>query len=414
MRFAWVGPLFLRLISLTSFVSATGGEGAVALGFRLTLPATPDTNSLSQPSLLSLDPNFFVQFGTQELRVPIMPLHLLGKKSWNVYNHDNIEKVKRDEAAARAREEAEEQRMQEIDAERRMQILRGEEPTPILEIEDKPEEHGRERRSGHERKRRKYGENETDYEMRVASDHTRPNEDRQLVLRNPTKDAPLIDHSGHIDLFPQEQPNKGTEKNAEAEKEKAKKQKEYEDQYTMRFSNAAGFKQSLKNPWYSKTTRALAASDDEPVSKDVWGNEDPRRKERQAARIVSSDPLAAMRQGAAQVRQVEKERKRWREQKERELRELKVDEEARKKRKRKYSDADEGEDDLEDFELDDPERSSSHQRRSHGEREDRHRHKSSRRSRKDETHSHSHRHRDRDDDGSRHRHRHRHRHRDRE
>lgn len=54
-----------------------------------------------------------------------MPLHLLGKKSWNVYNTDNIERVRRDEAAARAREEADEQRMQEEDAERRLKILRG-------------------------------------------------------------------------------------------------------------------------------------------------------------------------------------------------------------------------------------------------------------------------------------------------
>ena len=33
-----------------------------------------------------------------------MVLHLLGKKSWNVYNTDNVERVRKDEAEARARE----------------------------------------------------------------------------------------------------------------------------------------------------------------------------------------------------------------------------------------------------------------------------------------------------------------------
>jgi len=47
------------------------------------------------------------------------------------FNQDNIDKVRRDEAAAREKEEAEEQLMQERDAERRMQILRGEVPSPL-------------------------------------------------------------------------------------------------------------------------------------------------------------------------------------------------------------------------------------------------------------------------------------------
>ncbi|RAL59936.1 hypothetical protein DID88_000562 [Monilinia fructigena] len=161
-----------------------------------------------------------------------MPLHLLGKKSWNVYNKDNIEKVRRDEAIAKAKEEAEEQQMQK----------------------DKPhdDEGTRERRShgsGEERKRRprkRNGENDTDFEMRIAAQDSQSSiQDRQIVLRKST-DAPLVDHAGNIDLFPQERPQKPrVEKNVEVEKEKEKKKKEYEDQYTMRFSNAGGFKQGL-------------------------------------------------------------------------------------------------------------------------------------------------------------------------
>jgi hypothetical protein len=327
----------------------------------------------------------------------------LGKKSWNVYNQDNIERVKRDEAAAKALEEAEEQRMQEADAERRMQILRGEIPAP-LKIEDKPDDGSREGRPlgresqgpGRERKRRKKtGEDDTDFEMRIAHEQSASSStEKQIVLRKPV-DAPLLDHSGHIDLFPQERDTKPAQKNAEAEKETAKRRKSYEDQYTMRFSNAAGFRQGLDNPWYSKATAKDQVDEDIP-SKDAWGNEDPRRKEREAARIVSSDPLAMMRQGAAQARQVEKERKRWREEKEKELRELMEAEERKKPRKRRHEEDDDDED-LGNFRLDAPESHSSRRHDDHDrERSHKRRHRESRRP--------SHR-----EESSRHRHRHRHR-----
>ncbi|TAQ90111.1 hypothetical protein B7494_g1575 [Chlorociboria aeruginascens] len=382
----WFVPIVLHMLSLTRLTSAGGDAAHASVGFVLSLSPSPDTQS-SQPRL---DLDFFVQCANHQLTVPIMPLHLLGKKSWNVYNQDNIAKVKRDEAVARAKEEAEEQRMQEIDAERRLQILRGETPTPLPETENK-DEGARESRSyggGRERKRRKKaGENDTDFEMRLAHEQTESsNADKQIVLRK-SIDAPLVDRSGHIDLFPQEHKRK-PEKNAEAEKEAAKKKKEYEDQYTMRFSNAAGFKQGLESPWYSKPTTKREVEEEVP-NKDVWGNEDPRRKERQAARLVSSDPLAIMRQGAAKVRQVEKERKRWRDEKEKEMRDLIESEENRKKHKRKYDD----EDDLQDFKLDGSEKVSSRRRDEDHSSGQRHRHKESRRRHHDEESRRRHKHR---------------------
>ncbi|KUJ15300.1 uncharacterized protein LY89DRAFT_648528 [Mollisia scopiformis] len=334
-----------------------------------------------------------------------MPLHLLGKKSWNVYNTDNIERVKRDEAIAAAREAAEEERMQELDAERRMQILRGEVPTPLPITSSQDDQDSQPRREdGRERKRRKKaGENDTDFEMRVVrEDAKRSEQTSQLVLRKDSG-APLTDHKGHISLFPESQP-KRQEKNAEAEAEAAKKKKEYEDQYTMRFSNAAGFKQDIGGqPWYSKAGREDETESEVVVGKDIWGNEDPRRKEREVQRLVSSDPLAMMKAGAAQVRHVEKERKKWREEKERELEALKKEDRRRRKRRR------DEEDDLDSFRLDDGESRREHRdgdrsrekerehkrrdsdpRRSSFRGDDRHkdRHKSS--------HSHSHRHRHHD------------------
>ena len=289
--------------------------------------------------------------------------------------------------------------MQEIDAERRMQILRGEVPAPLA-IEERPDDDARKsdpHQPGRERKRRKKaGENDTDFEMRIAREQTSVSSaEKQIMLRKPI-DAPLVDHSGHIDLFPQEHHKKPAEKNAEAEKEAAKKRKEYEDQYTMRFSNAAGCKQGLESPWYSKPLTSKGKAEEDKPGTDVWGNEEPRRREREAARLVTNDPIAAMRQGAAQVRQVERERKRWREEKEREMREFEA-EERRKSRKRRYEEDDD--DELKGFALERSERGSPRRRDDNHGNERRRRHKELRRS--------SHR-----DDDRGHRHRHRHNHRD--
>ncbi|RFU78837.1 homocitrate synthase [Trichoderma arundinaceum] len=254
-----------------------------------------------------------------------MPLHLLGKKSWNVYNADNIARVRRDEATAKAAEEEEERRMQEVDAQRRLAILRGEAPPPIEDERDVESEKTRgtpsDARSqfpGHGRRRRKRpGEDDTEFELRLATER---NDATYAVVessRKPASSAPIVDHAGHIDLFGDERARAHAEKNEEAEAEKKKKEKEYEDQYTMRFSNAAG-KDGISRPWYSQ--REGAAPD--ASSKDVWGNNDPNRKSRDAQRISSNDPLAMMKKGASQIRELKKERMKIQEERDEELRQL--------------------------------------------------------------------------------------------
>lgn len=153
---------------------------------------------------------------------------------------------------------------------------------------------------------------------------------------------PLVDGKGHINLFPIETPSvQKSAKNAEAEAEAAKKKREYEDQYTMRFSNAAGFKQDVgQQPWYSSMDASAPDGDDgatATLAKDVWGNEDPRRKERYTSRLTANDPLSAMKRGVEELREVEKERNRWKEERDRDIQEL-IDSERpsrsnRKKRK---------------------------------------------------------------------------------
>lgn len=165
-----------------------------------------------------------------------------------------------------------------------------------------------------------------------------------------TSSEPLTDAQGHINLFPANSQSK--EKNAEAEAERAKTKREYEDQYTMRFSNAAGFKQCLDAPWYSTTS----SQEVEVLGKDVWGNDDIGRKEREKMRADANDPLAMMKRGVKQLRDVERSRKDWLAEREGELQELEAmeisrqSERRRRKRRRHKHDSD----DLEGFSLDSP------------------------------------------------------------
>lgn len=278
--------------------------------------------------------------------------HLLGKKSWNVYNADNIAKVKHDEALAAASEAAEEQRMQEADAENRIRILRGlpaaaplAPSEPLNEDHDKKHGRRRDQEQGRDRKRRRIaGEDETEREIRIARENAAvaPGSKNSTVQTRPRNDMPLMDGKGHINLFPIETPSRQkSAKNAEAEAEAAKKKREYEDQYTMRFSNAAGFKQDVgQQPWYSSVDANAQDGDDgatATLAKDVWGNEDPRRKDRYTKRLTANDPLSAMKRGVEGLREVEKERNHWKEERDRDIQEL-IDSErpsrsSRKKRK---------------------------------------------------------------------------------
>jgi hypothetical protein len=267
--------------------------------------------------------------------------HLLGKKSWNVYNADNIARVRRDEAAAEAAEEAEELRMQEVDAQRRLAILRGEAPPPLeLEERDEPVESQRSRRQdGHDRdgpirrKRKRQGEDDTDFELRIAKERTDTGSKSLELAQRTTSSAPITDRRGHIDLFGDKKTRAHAEKNEEAERESQKKKREYEDQYTMRFSNAVG-KHGTSSPWYSQAD----GEKQESHMKDTWGNDDPRRKERDTNRIVASDPLAMMKQGAARVRELKQERKRFQEEREEDLRQMRRDERRREKHRRREED----------------------------------------------------------------------------
>ncbi|KAI7352829.1 hypothetical protein KC354_g11797 [Hortaea werneckii] len=306
-----------------------------------------------------------------------MPLHLLGKKSWNVYNEENVARVRRDEAAAKAEEEAEEQRMQEEDSARRIALLRGEQPAPLSESASVTDAHSRtgpeqgvkrSRDAGpvvsHERKRRRLrGEDDTDRDIRHAREDAESNEKvRNSLAKTREEDASLVDESGHLQLFaPPREERHHVGKPPEGHDEQERKRKREEDRYTMRFSNASGFRQGNEKPWYASKksqsapdSRSSALQLPELGGKDVWGNEDPRRKERERNRISSNDPFAAMQQAQRQLKQSEHDRAHWQTERAKEIDDLKRDEERtrrhdRRHHRKKHGDEQDG---LEGFSLD--------------------------------------------------------------
>lgn len=290
--------------------------------------------------------------------------------------------------------------MQEVDAQRRIQILRGERPStppppppshsPSDPI-DKQERKSIDDAGRYRKRRRLAGEDDTDRDIRFArEDAAQAGSKRdELVLasrRNKeSAEAPLLDSAGHINLFPQQGPNKKAEKNKEAEAETEKEKRSYEDQYTMRFSNAAGFKESVnRQPWYSSNGQAVAVPEAMP-GKNVWGNEDPLRREREIARMNSNDPLAAMKRGVQQLKATEQDRKRWNEEKQKELDSLQSENKHRHRhhRRRRSKSADT----LEGFSLDAPEGNERDRKDRRHSRRHHHRHGSHSR---DGDHGHSH------------------------
>lgn len=182
-------------------------------------------------------------------------------------------------------------------------------------------------------------------------------------------------------------------KNETSKDEKAAKRKrdEEEQQHGMRFSDAAGYRTDMNKPWYAASDRPPRKDNHKPTSelvlaevqgKDVWGNEDPRRIERERTRLVSSDPFAMMQQAQKQLKRSEEDRGKWQAERDREMQQLKKEEERkrrheRERESRRRSRRDEEYDDLEGFSLDGPKSES----RGDHDRHRRHRHSRRHRSR---------------------------------
>jgi len=338
-----------------------------------------------------------------------MPLHLLPKKSWNVYNPQNILRVQHDEAAAAAHSSQQDHLLQSHDAACRLALLRGQSPPPppaALDSASEKPHRGKEESPGKSERRKKrklQGEDDTDRDIRVAradrevADEARVRLEGGRYGKSAGRDAPLYDGEGHIDLFPVEaRKDNRVEGNVEAEREKRRKEREVVDQYTMRFSNAAGRDVGVGRPWYAGGggkggVNAAEEGDAELAlveSKNVWGREDLGRKGREKARIDMGDPLASMKKAQVQLKQSEGDKRRWKEERARELegvvdrREKDKGQERRKHRREDREDADE----LTGFSLDatapNPEKNEENRESRPGRKEKGHRHRHHHRSRR--------------------------------
>lgn len=267
-----------------------------------------------------------------------MPLHLLGKKSWNVYNPAAIAKVRQDEEAHEAREAAREQRDQEVDAARRLAFLRGETPPPLA-LGDTPSQGGASKESieglswdkDERRKRRKLkGEDDTARDIRLA----REGQDRGTQAKERLQSqVPLHDDKGNIQLFAPP-PTKSDESRARSADE------------GPRFADAGGYER--RAPWYIDSA--------ERKRKNAFGRDDEGRKSRDDQRLAKGDPLAAMRGAQAALKSKREEEKRA---------SMKREKDHRHRPGKRYGADD---DDLEGFSLDaparrDPRDDSNHRRR---------------------------------------------------
>ncbi len=290
--------------------------------------------------------------------------HLLGKKSWNVYNTDNIARVRRDEAEARKRDAEQEKRARDNEADDRLDQLRTQ------------------KEGGISRKRRRLdGEDDTDRDIRLAEI---AHSENQIKLFDP---ATLLD------------PSQSSSK-AHQGTQDSRRTKITSDPEGVRLTDAAGRGDNGLKPWYNSAA-PIGADADKGMSKDVWGNDDPRRIMREQQRLDKTDPLAAMKRGVKQLRESEARRKDWIDQRERDLHEVELL--ARKARREKRHRREDGysseKESLDNFNLDDgysgghsdkakepPDRRHRHRHRHH--RHHRHHHHGKRRSQLEERQGH--------------------------
>lgn len=209
-----------------------------------------------------------------------MPLHLLGKKSWNVYNKSNIERVHRDEAEAQAKQQELERKQRDDDAAERLELLRGED-TSALESTG-----GKRKRQASDRDSTVSGTKRPRSVQDSHSADARPDRNRANISSDP------------LDL------NKIS---------------------NMRFRDAAGRNNhNARKPWYVTPAPSDESQPSLGNGTNVWGKEDAGRSLRDKQRLDASDPMLVMKRGVKQLREVERQKEEWRKERERDLGEVEV------------------------------------------------------------------------------------------
>jgi hypothetical protein len=217
-----------------------------------------------------------------------------------VYSTTNRARVARDEALAEAEARDTEQERKYRDSEATIGRLRdqtSDDKEKLLAAAIKGL--GDSKRDSRKRKRLP-GEDDTDRDLRHAKDVANQQEKSVVKLRPTDDDAPLVNGQGNISLFPE---SSKKDRRLEISKEK-QRQKETEETYGTHLKDALGTRKGSKGTWYLDKDRAVKDS----KGQDVWGNEDPRRQQRQSQRMSSADPLAFMKKAQVQLKEVKRER----------------------------------------------------------------------------------------------------------
>jgi hypothetical protein len=187
--------------------------------------------------------------------------------------------------------------------------------------------------------------------------------DSAVVRLRPMKEedaaAPITDRKGNINLFPELRPDV-PKKSRQSEQSREKERRKAEEEDHGMHLKAAWGRKDPNRTWYLDKDGAVKDAE----GKDVWGNEDAHRQERQAKRINSSDPLAFMKKAQRQLKEVQRDRK----ERDAELEDLR----SRNSREK---------DELEGFSLDDDRSSREPRRRHRSEGGRKHREKASHRRR---------------------------------
>ncbi|KAK9364039.1 hypothetical protein V1504DRAFT_384136 [Lipomyces starkeyi] len=198
-----------------------------------------------------------------------MPIKLLHHKSYHVYNSANIERVRRDEAAARAKEEQEDEILRQRDREQRIEILRRRQRGETIEIVDGSQANSREDRT----------QEATDADKAIqkaiaataASGRKRPRDldDELAAASNALKGADkrassetIFKEGSHINFF-EELERAESEGRADASKSRQKKELQPQNLRNMRLDNPA----EEISPWYAtvdmKSTKQRSQSEKE-------------------------------------------------------------------------------------------------------------------------------------------------------
>lgn len=184
-------------------------------------------------------------------------LNILHHKSWHVYNRDNVERVKRDEALAALEAESRSQQSLAADSEARLTLLR--------DRARREKEKGRKKReSDGERalKRQLEGKGKgREEEEEVRATIIRPeggkraegaeDEDEAEPSRRKDQDQPISSADGHVNFWAAQEsglvPANARQGNASYARDKKRQEDRWEDQITMYLGKPA---KELR-PWYS-------------------------------------------------------------------------------------------------------------------------------------------------------------------